>query len=257
MQLRTYDKASADRRRRAGHRGGVALQPRARGACARVVAVTGEKGLELALDTQNPPALILLDLMLPGHVRARSCAAASGASPRPAARPSSCSRRAAPRPTASRGSSSARTTTSPSPSPCASWWRASAPCCAARTTPPPRATRTSGSQVHFEDMHVLCDGAEVRLTRKEFALLSALARRPGPRRHAPATARRRLGPAILRRHAHARRAHPPPAPEARPLRRLHRDGRRRRLPLRRLLGQSWRPNRRPARVVRRTPRPPA
>ena len=34
-------------------------------------------------------------------------------------------------------------------------------------------------RVHFEDMHVLCDGAEVRLTRKEFALLSALARRPG------------------------------------------------------------------------------
>jgi DNA-binding response OmpR family regulator len=33
--------------------------------------------------------------------------------------------------------------------------------------------------VHFEDMHVTCDGAEVRLTRKEFALLAALARRPG------------------------------------------------------------------------------
>jgi DNA-binding response OmpR family regulator len=28
-------------------------------------------------------------------------------------------------------------------------------------------------------MHVLCDGAEVKLTRKEFALLAALARRPG------------------------------------------------------------------------------
>jgi two-component system, OmpR family, alkaline phosphatase synthesis response regulator PhoP len=34
-------------------------------------------------------------------------------------------------------------------------------------------------QVHFEDMHVLCEGAEVKLTRKEFALLAALARRPG------------------------------------------------------------------------------
>src|SRR5918997_4021979 len=31
-----------------------------------VVAETGEKGLELALDKNNPPALILLDLMLPG-----------------------------------------------------------------------------------------------------------------------------------------------------------------------------------------------
>ncbi|MDT5268191.1 MAG: two-component system, OmpR family, alkaline phosphatase synthesis response regulator PhoP, partial [Acidobacteriota bacterium] len=33
--------------------------------------------------------------------------------------------------------------------------------------------------VHFDDMHVLCEGVEVKLTRKEFGLLSALARRPG------------------------------------------------------------------------------
>src|SRR5687768_8985482 len=31
-----------------------------------VLAETGEKGLELALDRANPPALVLLDLMLPG-----------------------------------------------------------------------------------------------------------------------------------------------------------------------------------------------
>src|SRR5206468_8558658 len=31
-----------------------------------VVAVTGEQGLKLALDTQNPPTVIVLDLMLPG-----------------------------------------------------------------------------------------------------------------------------------------------------------------------------------------------
>src|SRR6267154_6604056 len=30
------------------------------------VAATGEEGLKLALDTQNPPAFIVLDLMLPG-----------------------------------------------------------------------------------------------------------------------------------------------------------------------------------------------
>jgi two-component system alkaline phosphatase synthesis response regulator PhoP len=34
-------------------------------------------------------------------------------------------------------------------------------------------------EVHFEDMHALCEGVEVKLTRKEFALLAALARRPG------------------------------------------------------------------------------
>src|SRR5438132_11273416 len=31
-----------------------------------MVATTGEQGLKLALDTQNPPAFIVLDLMLPG-----------------------------------------------------------------------------------------------------------------------------------------------------------------------------------------------
>lgn len=31
-----------------------------------IVAATGEQGLQLALDPQNPPALIVLDLMLPG-----------------------------------------------------------------------------------------------------------------------------------------------------------------------------------------------
>src|SRR6266508_3480405 len=30
------------------------------------IALTGEQGLSLALDTSNPPALIVLDLMLPG-----------------------------------------------------------------------------------------------------------------------------------------------------------------------------------------------
>lgn len=33
---------------------------------APVVAATGEQGLNLALDAQNPPAIIILDLMLPG-----------------------------------------------------------------------------------------------------------------------------------------------------------------------------------------------
>jgi len=33
---------------------------------AAIVAATGEQGLKLALDTQNPPKVIVLDLMLPG-----------------------------------------------------------------------------------------------------------------------------------------------------------------------------------------------
>src|ERR671917_2261225 len=38
-----------------------------------VVAETGEKGLELALDKNNPPALVLLDLMLPGMSGSELC----------------------------------------------------------------------------------------------------------------------------------------------------------------------------------------
>src|SRR5215218_2564440 len=38
-----------------------------------VVAATGEKGLELALDRNNPPALVLLDLMLPGMSGTELC----------------------------------------------------------------------------------------------------------------------------------------------------------------------------------------
>ena len=34
-------------------------------------------------------------------------------------------------------------------------------------------------RIDFEDMTVACGGSEVKLTRKEFALLAALARRPG------------------------------------------------------------------------------
>ncbi len=40
---------------------------------AAVVAGTGERGLALALDRKSPPALVLLDLMLPGMSGAELC----------------------------------------------------------------------------------------------------------------------------------------------------------------------------------------
>src|SRR2546423_3283849 len=37
------------------------------------VALTGEQGLQAALDARNPPALVILDLMLPGMSGAELC----------------------------------------------------------------------------------------------------------------------------------------------------------------------------------------
>src|SRR5437764_833604 len=37
------------------------------------VALTGEKGLQAALDARNPPALVILDLMLPGMSGTELC----------------------------------------------------------------------------------------------------------------------------------------------------------------------------------------
>jgi DNA-binding response OmpR family regulator len=143
-----------------------------------VVAETGEKGLELALDKNNPPALVLLDLMLPGMSGTELCR-------RLRREPST--RRTPIIMLTARGSESERVAglelgaddyvTKPF----------SVRELVARVRAVLRRADSASSaryedeklQVHFDDMHVLCEGAEVRLTRKEFALLAALARRPG------------------------------------------------------------------------------
>src|SRR5713101_5488231 len=56
---------------------------------AAVVASTGEQGLEMALNAQNPPMVIVLDLMLPASAEP-SCVAACVAKTKLAARRSSC-----------------------------------------------------------------------------------------------------------------------------------------------------------------------
>jgi len=143
-----------------------------------LVADTGEKGLELALDKASPPALILLDLMLPGMSGIELCR-------RLRREPST--RRTPIIMLTARGSEGERVAglelgaddyvTKPF----------SVRELVARVRAVLRRAEDASSshyederlRVHFEDMNVLCDGAEVRLTRKEFALLSALARRPG------------------------------------------------------------------------------
>jgi DNA-binding response OmpR family regulator len=145
---------------------------------AAVVAATGERGLELALDKNNPPALVLLDLMLPGMSGMELCR-------RLRREPST--RRTPIIMLTARTSEAERVAglelgaddyvTKPF----------SVRELVARVRAVLRRSDDSASphyedarlQVRFEDMHVACDGAEVKLTRKEFALLAALARRPG------------------------------------------------------------------------------
>ncbi|HEX6183196.1 MAG TPA: response regulator transcription factor [Pyrinomonadaceae bacterium] len=143
-----------------------------------VVAETGEKGLEIALDKNNPPALILLDLMLPGMSGTELCRRL---------RREPATRRTPIIMLTARGSEAERVeglelgaddyVTKPF----------SVRELVARVRAVLRRADDASSahyedgklEVHFDDMHVLCEGTEVRLTRKEFALLSALARRPG------------------------------------------------------------------------------
>ncbi len=76
-------------------------------------------------------------------------------------------------------------------------------------------SRRATSAIDFEKRRWRCASEPVRLTYVEFEILAALARSPGrvfSRDHA---ARARLGRLGLPRPAHDRRAHPPPAREAR------------------------------------------
>ena len=143
-----------------------------------VVAGTGERGLEIALDKNDPPALVLLDLMLPGMSGMELCRRLRR---EPATRKTPIIMLTA------RGAESERVAglelgaddyvTKPF----------SVRELVARVRAVLRRADDSGAMryedeklaVHFDDMHVSCENEEIRLTRKEFALLTALARRPG------------------------------------------------------------------------------
>ena len=143
-----------------------------------VVADTGEKGLAAALDLKSPPCLILLDLMLPGMSGTDLCRRL---------RREPATRRTPIIILTARGSESERVAglelgaddyvTKPF----------SVRELVARVRAVlRRADESSAStyederlRINFDEMQVACQGAEVRLTRKEFGLLAALARRPG------------------------------------------------------------------------------
>ena len=142
------------------------------------VAETGEKGLAAALDSKNPPALIILDLMLPGMSGTELCR-------RLRREPST--RRTPIIMLTARTSESDRIggldlgaddyITKPF----------SVRELMARVRAVLRRVDQHASD-HYEDnrlridfanMHVTCDGEQIKLTRKEFALLSMLAKSSG------------------------------------------------------------------------------
>ena len=142
------------------------------------IAGTGEAGLSAALDASNPPALIILDLMLPGMSGMDLC-------------------RRLRREPATRRTPIIMLTARTSESDRVAGLDIGAddyiskPFSVRELTARVRAVlrRTDESanpryedgrlQIDFSDMRVVCDGTTIKLTRKEFALLSILARSAG------------------------------------------------------------------------------
>lgn len=142
------------------------------------VAETGEKGLSLALDTQASPSLIILDLMLPGMNGMELCRRL---------RREPATRRTPIIMLTARSSETDRVTgldlgaddyiTKPF----------SVRELMARVRAVLRRTDESSIpryedlrlSIDYADMRVACEGVNVKLTRKEFALLSTLAKRSG------------------------------------------------------------------------------
>lgn len=142
------------------------------------VAETGEKGLSLALDAQSSPSLIILDLMLPGMNGMELCRRL---------RREPVTRRTPIIMLTARSSEIDRVTgldlgaddyiTKPfSVRELMARVRAVLRRTDESSVPRYEDTRLS---IDFADMRVVCEGGGVKLTRKEFALLSTLAKRSG------------------------------------------------------------------------------
>lgn len=142
------------------------------------VALTGEQGLSAALDVRNPPALIILDLMLPGMSGTELCRRL---------RREPATRRTPIIMLTARTSESERVAgldlgaddyiTKPF----------SVRELVARVRAVMRRARADATAnyedsrltIDFADMRVVCEGENIKLTRKEFNLLAALARNAG------------------------------------------------------------------------------
>ena len=143
-----------------------------------IVAATGERGLELALDAQNPPMVIILDLMLPGISGTELC-------------------RRLRRENQTRRTPIIMLTAKTSEADRVAGLDLGADDYIAkpfsvrelvarvravlRRVDDDAAARYDDGRlaIDFGDIRVLCDGTSVKLTNKEFTLLSVLAKRSG------------------------------------------------------------------------------
>ena len=142
------------------------------------VALTGEQGLAAALDPKHAPALIILDLMLPGMSGSELCRRLRREPPTRRTPIIMLTAKAAEADRVAGLDLGADDYISKPFSVRELMARVRA---VLRRTEESAASRYEDGRltVDFDDMRVTCDGEPIRLTRKEFALLAALARAAG------------------------------------------------------------------------------
>ncbi|HYY56609.1 MAG TPA: response regulator transcription factor [Pyrinomonadaceae bacterium] len=142
------------------------------------VAETGEKGLAAALDPRNPPALVILDLMLPGMSGMELCRRLRR---EPATRHTPIIMLTARTSETERIAGLDLGADDYIAKPFSVREVMARVRAVLRRVDENRVARYEDGrlQIDFADMHVACDGESVKLTRKEFALLSMLAHGAG------------------------------------------------------------------------------
>ncbi len=142
------------------------------------VALTGEQGLAAALDAKNPPALVILDLMLPGMSGTELCRRLRR---EPATRRTPIIMLTARTSEADRVAGLDLGADDYILKPFSVRELMARVRAVLRRTDENATARYEDSHltIDFADMRVSCDGVGVRLTRKEFSLLATLARGAG------------------------------------------------------------------------------
>ena len=141
-------------------------------------AETGEKGLSAALDAQNPPALIILDLMLPGMSGTELCRRLRR---EPATRRTPIIMLTARTSEADRVAGLDLGADDYITKPFSVRELMARVRAVLRRVDAASSARYEDSRltIDFAEMRVVCDGESVKLTRKEFSLLATLARSAG------------------------------------------------------------------------------